>query len=516
MSSVSYVLLGLALGALPSVALFWLLRRKSDVSQPLAEMERKISDNFSRANTDMAARVEQLKGDLRTDLADRLQQGLATVRETVERQLAEGRNEQSKRLTETAEGLERNFETLRNSTEVKLSSLGDKQAEGLRASRQELTTALGTLATGLQDKFDKLKDAQSAAAGEARIEQTRSLGNTTVELQRRFDSLEAKTALNLETIRGKVDERLQNISDQVQQKLEKNIQEGFAHFQKVQEHLKAAEEQLRNVGTVGQSINELNSLLKMPHLRGRFGEAELGKLLGDYLPAGAYEEQVSIVPDSKEAVDAVVKFPQAKLPIDSKFNREQILPLFETGDPQLLKEARKQLATVIKQQAQSINEKYIHPEHGTTDLALMFLPSETIYFEVIRNVELCEALHKLNVFPVSPNTLAITLKSIAMSFGFYEFAKNVEKTLEQIKQAQRSFGLFQKKFEEVGKGLEKAQQAYGTAAGHLNRYTNRVVSLTGEPVPELTEGSGVSLASVALDTGELLLKPADDGSAAAK
>ncbi|HWH71460.1 MAG TPA: DNA recombination protein RmuC [Candidatus Sulfotelmatobacter sp.] len=466
MSNVVYLVIGLALGGIPSLLLLVWLRRGADLSRPLAELERKLSETFHRANADMAARVEQIKGDLRTDLADRLQTGLAGVRATVDRQLAEGRNEQALRLTETAAVLERGFEKLRSSTE---------------------------------SKFERLQETQAAAAREARSELTRSLGETTSELQKKFESLEAKTVQNLEIIRGKMDERLQSISEQVQQKLERNIQEGFAHFQKVQEHLKAAEEQLRNVGTVGHSINELNSLLKMPHLRGRFGEAELGKLLADFLPAGAYEEQVCLVPDSKEAVDAVVKFPQAKLPIDSKFNREQILGLFDTSDPQRLKEARKQLAGVIKQQAQSISDKYIHPEHGTTDLALMFLPSETIYFEVIRHVELCEALHRLNVFPVSPNTLAITLKSVAMSFGFYEFAKNVEKTLEQIKQAQRSFGHFQHKFEEVGKGLEKAQQAYGTAAGHLNRYTNRVVRLTGEPVPENGDGAPKSLPSADSD-----------------
>jgi len=473
MPNLAYLLIGLVCGTLSSLALL-LWWRASNPPRPLAEVERRLSESFSKANLDMAARVEQIKGDLRSDLADRLQMG---------------------------------FDHLRDSTESKLAALADKQTEGLRESRRELTATLNTLGTGLQDKFDKLREAQAGAARDGRAELARSLGEAMAGLGKKFESLETRTTQDLEKIRSRVDERLQSISDQVQQKLEKNIQEGFAHFQKVQEHLKAAEEQLRNVGAVGQSINELNSLLKLPHLRGKFGEAELGKLLADFLPAGAFEEQATIVPDSKDAVDAIVRFPQAKLPIDSKFNREQILPLFESSDPQLLKDARKQLATVIKQEAQSIREKYIHPEHGTTDLALMFLPSETIYFEVLRDIDLCESLHRLSVFPVSPNTLAITLKSIAMSFGFYEFSKNVEKTLEQIKQAQRSFGLFQKKFEEVGKGLEKAQEAYGTAAGHLNRYTNKVVKLTGETVPEIEAAPPGS--SEADSTGELLLDSSD-------
>lgn len=455
------------------------------VAEPLAELQSKLGEAFSKANADMAARVEEIKGDLRTDLADRLQTGFNGTRQAVEAQLVQGRTEEAKSLGHAIMTLEQKFEGLRTSTEQRLESQSLRQGDSLRDSRTEQTKALAELSANLQRRLDQMSQAQSASAKEGREELARCLGQTTQQLMAKFEALEARTSQNLEAVRTKVDERLQAISDQVQQKLEKNIQEGFAHFQKVQEHLKAAEEQLRNVGAVGQSINELNSLLKMPHLRGKFGEAELGRLLSDFLPAEAYQEQVSLVPGSTEAVDAVVHFPHAKLPIDSKFNREQILPLFETSDPGLLAEARKQLALVIKAQARSISDKYIHPEHGTADLALMFLPSETIYFEVIRNVELCEALHKCSVFPVSPNTLAIVLKSVAMSFSYYEFAQNVEKTLEQIKWAQKSFAFFQKKFEEVGKGLQKAQEAYGTASTHLNRYTNRVVELTGEPPAEL-------------------------------
>jgi len=333
----------------------------------------------------------------------------------------------------------------------------------------------------------ELGDRLQAGLKESRGELAQSLEASRKALQASFETLERKTSANLETIRGRVDEKLQSISDQVQAKLEKNIQEGFAHFKAVQEHLKAAEEQLRNVGTVGNSINELNSLLKLPHLRGKFGEAELSRLLADFLPAASFEEQVAIVPGSRETVDAVVKFPKFKLPIDSKFNRESILPLFETNDPAQLTLARVQLATAIKTQAKSIAEKYIHPEHGTTDIALMFLPSETIYFEVIRDSELLGAIHKLKVFPVSPNTLAIALRSIEMSMTQYEYAQGVQKTLEQIGQAQKHFGNFERKFEEVGKGLQKAQDAYHTATSHLTHFSNRVVRLTGEAMPELPD-----------------------------
>ena len=447
-----------------ALVIFLLSRRSNaEVLERLVTIESGLKSDFATATADMAGRVEQVKGDLRVDLTERLQVGLNQVRDTVEGQLAAGRAEQTQRLEEFAV----------------------RQTDGLKDSRAELAQGLAQLSVALQTKFDQLAESQAHSARNARGELAQSLEASTKALQARFEGLEKSTADSLEKIRSKVDERLQAISDQVQAKLEKNIQEGFAHFKAVQEHLKAAEEQLRNVGVVGDSINQLNSLLKLPHLRGKFGEAELSRLLADFLPAAMFEEQAAIVPGSREAVDAVVKFPKFKLPIDSKFNREAILPLFETNDPAMLAEARVQLATAIKAQARSIAEKYIHPEHGTTDIALMFLPSETIYFEVIRDGELLAAIHKHSVFPVSPNTLVVALRSIEMSMRQFEIAKNVEKTMEQIRQAQTSFGFFQKKFEAVGKGLENAQEAYHTATSHLNRYSNRVVHLTGEPVPEL-------------------------------
>ena len=423
------------------VVVFLLLRPRpgndhTEVLQRIHTLEETLEADFSKATADMAARVADVKGGLQLELGDRLQ-------------------------------------------------------AGLKESRAELAQGLTQLSGTLQKKFEELADSQSQSASRARSEQAQSLDASTKALQARFEGLEKTTAQSLEAIRGKVDERLQAISDQVQAKLEKNIQEGFAHFKAVQEHLKAAEEQLRNVGVVGDSINQLNSLLKLPHLRGKFGEAELSRLLADFLPAAAFAEQATIVPGSREAVDAVVIFPKFKLPIDSKFNREAILPLFETNDPAQLAAARVQLATAIKSQAKSIAEKYIHPEHGTTDIALMFLPSETIYFEVIRDGELLAAIHKLSVFPVSPNTLVISLRSIAMSMSQFEFAKSIEKTLEQIRQAQKHFGNFEKKFEDVGKGLQKAQDAYQTATSHLTHFSNRVVRLTGEVMPELPASAEV-------------------------
>ncbi|MEK7287601.1 MAG: DNA recombination protein RmuC, partial [Elusimicrobiota bacterium] len=116
-----------------------------------------------------------------------------------------------------------------------------------------------------------------------------------------------------------------------------------------------------------------------------------------------------------------------------------------------------------------------------------------LYFEVIRNVALWEHLSRLKVFPVSPNTLAVTLKGIAIAHDYYDMAQNVQKTIEDIKKARKHFEHFDGNFEEVGNRLKKAQDAFDTASTHLGRYNSSVTRLTGEApaaLPGVTDGAG--------------------------
>jgi DNA recombination protein RmuC len=276
-----------------------------------------------------------------------------------------------------------------------------------------------------------------------------------------------------------LEERVSTLSKTVHEKLEQNLKEGFSHFEKVQRHLKDASEQLMGLNAVGSSINELNNLLKFPHLRGNFGEALLERILADTLPADSFELQYRIVPGSAERVDAIIRMPQYVIPIDSKFPREQVLPLFEGTNDEARDEARKHLAEILRQQARQIRDKYIHPEHGTAEIGLMFVPSETLYFEILRHPKLFEDLSKYKVFPVSPNTLTITLHSISMARSYYEMAKGVEKTIVELKKSRSHLEKFSVRFFEIGKSLEKAQEVFAMASTHLARYESSVTRLAG-------------------------------------
>ena len=404
------------------VALFLLLNRKLNNS-PQAEaltrlasdsqtLQQTLSSQFASATADMAQRLEQTKGDLRQQVADRLGDGFSEIQGAVEQQMQAGRREQS---------------------------------EGLKDARSELTTALAL---------------------------------TTSQLKSEFEALNQNTAQSLDSIRDRVDAKLLAITDQVQQKLDQNIKEGFAQFEKVQQHLKAAEEQLREVGALGHSINDLNNLLKLPHLRGTFGEASLERLLADFLPAHMFEIQASL-PEGGGRPDAVIHFPDRRLPIDAKFPREQVLALFEGTNEVAIEDARHEFVRVMKAEAKRI-KAYIQPEHGTTDIALMYLPSETLYMEAVRNRELADWLNQQHVFPVSPNTLLMTLKTIALVHKWYEMAGRFEKSRVELAKAQKSFDFFQNQFDNVGKNLNKAQEAFETAQRHLKTYRGKVSVLSGQ------------------------------------
>jgi DNA recombination protein RmuC len=335
----------------------------------------------------------------------------------------------------------------------------------------------------LEQQLASGREEQTRRLAEARTEMAGSLLLTTQQLQTEFQKLNQQTAQSLDSIRDRVDQKLVAMTDQVQLKLDQNIKEGFAQFEKVQQHLRAAEEQLREVGALGHSINDLNNLLKMPHLRGQFGEASLERLLGDFLPSHMFALQSS-PGDGGGRADAVIYFPDRKLPIDAKFPRESVIALFESNDKAEIELARIELVRVMKAEAKRIRQ-YIQPESGTTDIALMYLPSETLYMEVIRNRELGDWMNQQHVFPVSPNTLLMTLHTIALVHKWYEVAKGFEKSRVELAKAQKSFDFFQNQFENVGKNLNKAQEAFETAQRHLKTYRGKVSALSGQEQLEL-------------------------------
>ena len=229
---------------------------------------------------------------------------------------------------------------------------------------------------------------------------------------------------------------------------------------------------------LGQSLKDI---LQAPKLRGSYSEAVLEEILERVLPKGIWERQYSIA--GREQVDAVVKIKDVVIPIDAKFPRDDYRRYLDSPSPEEKAKCWKNHETAVKNQIRSIKDKYVKPEMGTSEFALMFIPSEAIYYETIAEKnylgepsKIYEYAQENGVIPVSPNTFYAFLQIVVIGIRNLEIIKSAKKIQEGLETLQRSFELFYKKYEEIGKNIEKAQEAYRVGDGHIERYKRQLDS----------------------------------------
>ena len=239
--------------------------------------------------------------------------------------------------------------------------------------------------------------------------------------------------------------------------------------------LQAIIQQQEGAQKFGESLRDL---LQSPRLRGSFGETILEEMLERVLP-GLWERQVLI--ENGERVDCVVRFRDTLIPIDAKFPREDYLRYIEAGTDDEKMVHWRAFEVAVKRQVLSIKNKYIKPEHGTTDFALMFIPSEAIYYETIAEKNylgtpssIPEFAQDNQVFPASPNTLYAFLQIIVLSVNNLTIVKSARELQKQLALVQRDFDLFYARYQDIGKELDKASDAYRVGSGHIDRYKRRL------------------------------------------
>ena len=231
-------------------------------------------------------------------------------------------------------------------------------------------------------------------------------------------------------------------------------------------------QQQEEAQSLGQSLKDL---LQAPKLRGNYSEAILEEMLERVLPKGIWERQYSI--DGSERVDCVVRFKDIVIPIDAKFPRDDYMRFLEADAQEDKDTCWDAFENAVKKQVASIEGKYIKPEKGTSEFALMFIPSEAIYYEIIAetnqlgrpSVILAYAQDR-NVIPVSPLTFYAFLQMVVLGIRNAEVIRSARKLQEGLSSLQRSFDLFYKRYEDIGKGIERATEAYRVGDGHIQRY----------------------------------------------
>lgn len=308
-----------------------------------------------------------------------------------------------------------------------------------------------------------------------------SQNDRAVQLEQRLHSFSSGNAQSLENIRRSVDEKLESIRREnlrqldemrqtVDEKFQKTLEEKMnKSFSLVNERLEQVYKGLGEMQTLAVGVGDLKKVLSNVKTRGILGEIQLGAILSEILSKEQYEENIATKKGSKNVVEFAIKLPAdgagtVYLPIDSKFPGDTYSALreaVESGDRQSIESAKKALVQRIKGEAKDIHDKYIDPPN-TTEFAIMFLPFEGLYSEVVNMglVEVLQREYKVNI--AGPSTMAALLNSLQMGFKTLAVQKRSAEVWKILGGVKTEFDKFndvlvmtQQRLDQANKGLDK-------------------------------------------------------------
>lgn len=228
-------------------------------------------------------------------------------------------------------------------------------------------------------------------------------------------------------------------------RLDANSQQLNTRLDKAAEVIAGVQKNIGEMSEIGRSMKDLQDLLKSPKLRGNIGEQVLKELLSQMLPKSSFHLQYSF--KSGSIVDAAIKTEAGIIPIDSKFPLENFRKLSAAESEIDKKTFEKEFISDVKKHIDAISSKYILTNEGTIDYALMYVPSEAIYYEMVNNSTLYDYASKKRVLPVSPMTFYAYLRSILIGFEGQKITQQAQEILAGIR-------AIQKDYERVGEGID--------------------------------------------------------------
>ncbi|WP_398477115.1 DNA recombination protein RmuC [Tardiphaga sp.] len=359
-----------------------------------------------------------------------------------------------------------NREALRTMVEHKLDQSGTAHAESARNLREELNNSFHSLRQNVAGTLGEISNHQKERLDATKLaidELTRTQGLSGEQLRQtvegRLDQLRTENAAELEKVRVTVDEKLQTT-------LETRLNENFG---RVVEQLNKAYEVFGEMRSISTHVGDLKNVLTNPKLRGTFGEVQLAMLLQDFLSPTQYVKDAQVKANSAERVEYAIRLPmldgdEMLLPVDAKFPREDhehMLEALEANDVELAAHFRKQLENRIKAFAKDIAKKYINPPR-TTERAILFLPTESLFAEVLRIPGLFDYVQReCNVMLAGPTTFAAILHAFQVnhrSMVIAERSGDVWKILSAVRTE------FKRYNDTVGKVARQLNTAAGSVA----------------------------------------------------
>lgn len=394
---------------------------------------------------------------------------------------------------EVSANIQSSVNSLGNMLNMAQKNSGDAQSRRIDDMSTQINAKLSDM-----DKFLSQKQAASSAAVNEQLK----------VLENRFKTLEANNELKLEAIRSTMTKHLTSIQDEnskkldaiqttVNEKLESKMNESF---KLVSERLEQVYKGLGEMQTIASGVGDLKKVLSNVKNRGIIGEIQLGAILEEILSPEQYDREVATVPRSSNHVEFAVKLPGngdssfVYLPIDSKFPGDTFAALqdaYDSGSPEAVADAKKQLAAVIKKCAKDIRDKYVSPPY-TTNFGIMFLPFEGLYAEVV-NSGLLETLRRdYNVTVTGPSTMAAMLNSLQMGFQTLAIQKKSSQVWEILGSVKTEFQTFAKVLEETQKHIKKVdddlEKLVGVRTRQINRKLSSIEAIAAVDTPLIGDG----------------------------
>ena len=398
------------------------------------------------------------------------------------------REEFMKQFASNREGLEKSSRLMSDLLSERVAKMEQMQSERLQQVEKSQKEAFAVLDKSQKEAFavlDKTQKESMALFDKGLRESLERLDKTQKESLERLDKTQNELI-------KKTDERLEHIRVTVEEKLDKTLADRLGKsFETVGKQLNEVQQGLGEMKTLAQDVGGLKKVLGNVKMRGGLGEIQLQMLLENILAPDQYSANVATKKGSRDVVEFAVKLPGSSddipniwLPIDAKFPKdvyEKLQEAYDSGDLPAIETAQKELEAAIKLNAKDISSKYIDTPY-TTNFAIMFLPFEGIYAEVVRRADLLEYLQRnYNIIVTGPTTLAAILNSLQIGFKTLAIQKRsseVWETLGAVKSEFEKFGgILEKAKDKIQGGLNDMDSLVGVRTRAIQRKLRSVESL---------------------------------------
>ena len=286
-------------------------------------------------------------------------------------------------------------------------------------------------------------------------------------LNKKFSEInKAKTDENLLQWLKSMQTSLDNSSNSMVKTLQENSKQLNERLDKAAAVISGVNKEIGQMNEIGRNMKELQEFLKSPKLRGNIGEQVLKDLITQMFPKNSFNLQYEF--KSGEKVDAAIKTEAGILPIDSKFPMEnfQKMAKAESKEKDFFK---KEFLRDVRKHIDAIAKKYILPSEGTMDFALMYVPSESVYYEVVNEIDLMEYARKARVYIVSPSTLYAALQTILLSFEGKKLEEKSKELFNMLRALQIDYEKVNDNLDVLGKHLNNAYSQFGNVASGFSQ-----------------------------------------------